>query len=225
MKLIDKGYTAEIYDYENNKICKLFKDNFPRFIVEHEFNNAKIFETTEIKVPKTYNIIELDNRTGIIYEKIYGVTVNKKINEDGRLDYWISRMAELHKYMLEFHIDKGISHKEFLKITLGDKNKENECLYSDIEKLPDGNCLCHGDFHPSNIIINDKDELFVIDFMNICYGPWYYDVARTYVLLEGFKNYAKIQDVYLSIMGVEYRDIEKYVLIIHKCRKFELQNF
>lgn len=223
MKLINKGYTAEVYDYGDNKICKLFNENFPDFAVKYELNNAKIIQKTSIKVPRVYNIIEMNNRTGIIYEKIKGVTISDKIDICKNIEYWMVRITKLHKNIFNYHTNEGISFKEFLRIILGDRNKENDYIFEQIDKLPDGDCLCHGDFHFSNIMVNDKDELFLIDFMNICYGPWQYDVARTYVLLEGFKRFGKVQELYLSNMNVKYSDIKDFVLIIKECRKFELQ--
>ena len=47
-----------------------------------------------------------------------------------------------------------------------------------IDKLADGDTLCHGDFHPGNILLSG-DGAFIIDFMNVCCGNYLYDVART----------------------------------------------
>lgn len=40
MKLIAKGNTAEIYEYGDNQICKLFYPQYPTEYIEHEFYNA-----------------------------------------------------------------------------------------------------------------------------------------------------------------------------------------
>lgn len=41
MKVIAKGNTAEILEYNENQICKLFNWGHPKMYVEHEFDNAK----------------------------------------------------------------------------------------------------------------------------------------------------------------------------------------
>lgn len=105
-----------------------------------------------------------------------------------------------------------------------------------IDALPDGDCLCHGDYHPGNVWINENGEVQAIDFMNICFGPREYDIARTHFLItqggmpEGLaeeqENYIRqMQQIlgkeYLKLMRVEKDDLEKYLDVIAICRKYE----
>jgi len=39
-----------------------------------------------------------------------------------------------------------------------------------LRELPDGEALCHGDFHPRNVIV-DGDELTIIDWVDASSGP------------------------------------------------------
>ncbi|WP_027160368.1 phosphotransferase enzyme family protein [Methylobacter luteus] len=48
--------------------------------------------------------------------------------------------------------------------------------------------LAHGDFSPSNLIVN-KGEIFVIDWEKSCFGPLYSDIAQAiYYFLTAFGN-------------------------------------
>lgn len=67
---------------------------------------------------------------------------------------------------------------------------EKDKLKQYLHHLPDGNTLCHFDFHPGNIIIRDK-EAFIIDWMTACIGDPNADVARTYLLFR----YGELQHV------------------------------
>ena len=49
--------------------------------------------------------------------------------------------------------------------------------------MPDGNRLCHGDFHPGNILVT-KHGPIIIDWMTASKGTACGDVARTSVILE-----------------------------------------
>jgi aminoglycoside phosphotransferase (APT) family kinase protein len=52
-----------------------------------------------------------------------------------------------------------------------------------LEELPGGECLCHGDFHPGNVMLDGSREL-VIDWHDASCGNPAADVARTWLLLR-----------------------------------------
>lgn len=62
-----KGNTAEVFEYGEGKVCKLFHEAYPKEYVKLEFQNAQIMNKMPLPVPKVYEITERDNRTGIIY--------------------------------------------------------------------------------------------------------------------------------------------------------------
>ena len=60
----------------------------------------------------------------------------------------------------------------------------------------------------------------LIDMMNICKGPVEYDVARTYFLLEGNKEF---QNKYLKYMGYKVKELIPYLEVIMLIREKELK--
>ena len=56
-------------------------------------------------------------------------------------------------------------------------------LLDTILDMPDGDRLCHGDFHPLNILGNTFDPL-IIDWLDAGRGDPAADVCRSYLLLE-----------------------------------------
>ena len=52
--------------------------------------------------------------------------------------------------------------------------------------MPGGNQLCHGDFHPGNIIVTQRGPI-IIDWMTASKGTACGDVARTSIILESAK--------------------------------------
>ena len=90
----------------------------------------------------------------------------------------------------------------------------------EIYALPDDDCILHGDFHPNNVLIRLSDGVpVVIDFMNVCYGPALYDIARTFFLLKQVNS--SFANIYLNKMEVSIIDIALYVNVIEQCRKYE----
>lgn len=72
MKLIATGNTAEVFEYDEDKILKLFKTGYPFDAVQKEFNNTVIMNRTSIHIPKAYEIIEYEDRHRIVFQKVLG---------------------------------------------------------------------------------------------------------------------------------------------------------
>lgn len=91
-----------------------------------------------------------------------------------------------------------------------------------INRLPEGNTLCHGDFHPYNILVTEENRSVIIDFANVCRAPKEYDIARTYFLMEeaGAKQLA---EVYLEQMNVSFEEIQEFYEVTAQLRMFELE--
>lgn len=220
MKMLGKGNTAEVFEYESNKVCKLFFEGYPCEYVELEFHNSKEMYQNNIRIPKPYEIINLSNRTGIIYEKIIGKTLLSIMVEDmTNVDTPLNMFTQLHKNILIHHTQNVIPYKTYLITMLKNKGITSQDILDKINLLPEDDCLLHGDFHPDNILITSDGIPVVIDFMNVCSGPALYDVARTYFLIRQFDKV--LADMYLQKMNVEIKDIEKYLEIIEICRKYE----
>lgn len=219
-KLLGKGNTAEVFEYENNKVCKLFLDGYPREYVELEFHNSKEMYALNIRIPKPYEIITFNNRTGIIYEKIVGKTLlNIMVEDKINVEVYLNMLVKLHGDVLKHHSRNVIPYKMYLKTMLNNKGITTQDILDKINLLPDDDCILHGDFHPDNILVMSDDTLVIIDFMNVCSGPALYDVSRTYFLIRQFDK--TLADMYLQKMSVDAMDIEKYLEIIEICRNYE----
>lgn len=185
MKLIAKGNTAEIYEYGENLIFKMFYPEYPTDYIKHEFDNANAAAKLGIRTPKAYNLIFQGERKGILYDRIKGEVLSNKLHEasGGSFDTWMDKFVDFHKQLMQYRIDAAMDYKDFLKMFAADEEKITK-----INALEDGNCFIHGDFHPENIMVDENNSLVLIDMMNICRGPAVYDAARTYFLLRHDNN-------------------------------------
>lgn len=233
MKLIARGNTAEVFDYAEGMICKLFYTGYPVESIKFELHNARLLYSLKLPVPKCYDLVCINNRHGILYEKIEGTDLVSCLFDDGKYNMVVSILANTHKEILNHECRLLPTYKDFIKREIGDKDIK---LISYLEKLPDGNTLCHGDFHPGNIMIERNGKVKVIDFMNICRGPAEYDITRTYYLIgysrlpEGMdnenlqamrKSFAKD---YLDQMCINVQDITPYLSVIEKCHNIEISH-
>lgn len=241
--LLAKGATAEVFQWEEGKILKLFRSFMPKECAENEYHISLNLMKQLAIVPKVYNFIEVENRYGIIYEQIAGKSMMDLIAKKP----WIvkreaKRLAKLHN-LLHQEVNLGLpSCITTLKNNISNTNLLQEDtkkkLYSYIDSLEDKDMICHGDLHPDNIIITEKDS-FIIDWMTATKGNPLSDVARTSIMLKFgvvpkksfletkiielirnklYDNYIKH---YIKLSGVTLNEIEKWELPVAAARLFE----
>ena len=217
MKRIARGNTAEIFDYREHLICKLFNLRYPAEYIEHEFRNASIAWKLGIRTPKAHKLITDGGRQGIVYDRIAGETLSVKLAgaDEAACDRWMDRFIAFHKQLLQHHADDAVSYKDFLKVFAADQD-----TVARIDALDDGNSFLHGDYHPENVMIDESGNEVLIDMMNVCKGPALYDVARTYFLL---RNDNKLRNQYLEKMGYSEKEIRPYLDVILLIRENEMK--
>jgi len=239
-KIIGVGNTATVYEWEEGKVLKLFYEGYSKEAVEREFDNAKAIENMDFSKSKAYEIIFCEERMGIIYDKVEGESLLNWVMKTGDVQECAIYMAKLHKEILKNRISNVPNYKDFFKCNIVNapsaNSKKREEVLQMLDKLLDGNTLCHGDFHPGNILISDGHTM-VIDFMNVCHGDFLYDVARTVFLVEytpvpievndremllRFKK--TLADLYLMQMDVTREMIQDYLSVIIAARVGECPN-
>lgn len=220
MKLLGKGNAAEVFSYGNERVCKLFYEGYPGEYIALEFQNSKQMYKNRIKIPKPFQVITIEDRKGIIYERIDGKTLLNIIMEnESNLDELLNIFVNLQLDILAHHTKEVLSYKEYVIANLKNKKINNQEIFNTINSLPDDDCLLHGDLHPNNILIMSDGAPIIIDFMNVCHGSALYDIARTYFLIKQFDG--SLANKYLKCIDVSENDIAKYLNIIEFCRQYE----
>ncbi|MBX4262229.1 phosphotransferase (plasmid) [Clostridium estertheticum] len=239
-KIVGVGNTATVYEWKESKVIKLFYQGYPKEAIEKEFHNAKAISNMDFEKPKVYEIVFFEERIGIIYDKVEGESLLDWVMRTGDVQQCALYMAKLHKAITQNRISNVPNFKEFLKCNIlnviSTDSKKREEVLKMLDNLLDGNTLCHGDFHPGNILIAEGHTM-VIDFMNVCHGNFLYDVARTVFLVEYtpvpievddremFLRFKKtLADLYLMQMNVTREMIQDYLFVIIAARVGECPN-
>ncbi|WP_027628830.1 aminoglycoside phosphotransferase family protein [Ruminiclostridium cellobioparum] len=187
-ELIGSGATADVFDWTECTIIKIFNDYESDIAIEQEINNTKALQSCSFKYPKFIQRLEYEGKRAIIYEKIVGTSILKQI-EANPISYkkYAEKLAHLHFEIHKNHVNGVKEQKQYFKerISYADDltDDKKERLYKLIDNMPDGDCLCHSDFHPDNILSNENDD-YIIDWADCCNGNPCADVARTLLTLK-----------------------------------------
>lgn len=189
------GRTAEIYPWGegDRQVLKLFYAWFSKEGVYHEARVARAVQAAGLDVPAVddiVDVVEVDGRLGLVYERLAGVPMGRRMEtQPWTLVRQSLRLAELHVRMRDAVGIAGLPpQRERIERKVGAAKGLRPALrqrvLAALAGMPDGDRLCHGDFHPWNVIVSG-DRTTVIDWIDATRGNPLADVARTSVILAG----------------------------------------
>jgi uncharacterized protein (TIGR02172 family) len=185
---IGVGRTAEVYAWGDDQILKLYRADMPREWVEHEARIGQIVADAGVHAPAIGDIVEVDGRLGIIYERITGpAMLDALAHQPWRLPSLARQFAQVHATMHTCLRPELPSQHQSLSRAVeyapGLDDGTRQRILAALDRPPDGESVCHGDYHPGNIILSPRGPV-VIDWMTACHGNAVADVARTVLLLR-----------------------------------------
>jgi tRNA A-37 threonylcarbamoyl transferase component Bud32 len=144
---------------------------------------------SDIDAPEVYELVEVNEAPAIIMERVSGISMMDQIK---KRPFLLKRKAV---QLAKMHI-KVLRQTGNASMTRG-KDKAKFCitgsqhlteqvkgkLLEALGNLPEGNSLCHGDFHPGNIL-NSGGRDYIIDWSGASRGDGTSDIAHSYVLLK-----------------------------------------
>ncbi len=191
-KPIAVGRTAEIFPFEEGKVLKLFFPTIPQSWIDREVDVGRYIQDAHLPVPKVYERIKLDDREGVVYERIDGPSLLHELaTKPWNLIQYARLLANLHVHVNDVPAPENLeTQREWARWGIPETEKLSRNLKQSVllllDSLPDGNQLCHGDFHPGNVIVTKRGPV-IIDWMTATKGVACGDVARVSILLEAAK--------------------------------------
>ena len=182
------GRTAEVYAWGDDHVLKLFQPGFPLAYIALELKNARSAHALGLPTPCDAGHVQWRQRSGIVFERVDGPTVYELIQTVG------ADCAALGRQF--FDIQQSIHRCNFsellpLQAKLAERIRLAKGLpqtlrVEAIDKLlsaPLSETVCHGDFHPMNVIMAASGPV-VIDWMDMSRGNPAMDVMRTLLYLR-----------------------------------------
>ena len=183
--LIGVGRRAEIYAWKENRVVKLLREGFERD-ADKEMPVIQAAFNAGLPVPAVEGLVEVNGRRGIIMERINGPSMLDVIEKQPWKITCLARvLAELHVQLHSRETGAVPSIRDTIekrvRYEAGLPQETADAILNTMLKLPDGNAICHGDFHPGNIIMSPRGPV-IIDWVDAARGNPLADVARTWLL-------------------------------------------
>ena len=199
---------------DGDMAIKVFNEDYSKADVLNEALNQARVEETELNVPKVIEVTKIDGKWAIVTQFVPGKTLDALMKEhpekqDEYLNLFVDLQLKVHQQkapLLNKLKDK--MNRKIAQTTL-DATTRYE-LHTRLEGMPKHNKVCHGDFNPSNIIITDDGDAYILDWSHATQGNASADVARTYLLfcLQGDRELA---DRYLDLFCKKSDTAKQYV--------------
>lgn len=131
----------------------------------------------------------IGDRHGIIFERIRGPSLVRQVETRPWTLFAAARqLAELHARLHAWPAPADLpSQRQKIEACLdraaGLSPAQKEIARLHLAQFPAEDCVCHGDFHPGNILLTARGPV-IIDWSAATRGYALADVARTYVLFE-----------------------------------------
>lgn len=220
-QLISSNSTKSVYR-DGNVAIKEFCEGFPKAEVLNEaLCNARVEDLPGLHVPKILGVSVVDGKWSIMKEYIEGKTLEQLMEENpDKTQEYMEQMVDLQ---LEIHSKACPLLNKLKEKTIRALNEEPELdestryeLLTRLDGMPKHTKLCHGDFSPSNIIVQEDGTMYVIDWVHAAQGNASADVARTYLLLS-LKD-SKLADLYMDLFcektGTDKRYVQGWLPIV-----------
>lgn len=214
--------TKTVYK-DSDKTIKLFVENYSKAdILNEALNQARVEEGTTLNVPKLLEVTRIDGRWGLVSEHIEGTPLNKLMEEHPeKEEEYLNLFVDTQIKILSNSVPLLNRIKDKFRRKLSnavniDENTRYE-LMQRLEGMKNHTKLCHGDFNPSNVIIKENSEVYVIDWSHVTQGNASADAARTFLLfsIEGKSELAeKYINLFSEKSGITKANIQRWIPIV-----------
>jgi len=182
---LGEGREAEVYAWNADAVLKLYRPGYQGHRTE-----ASVLSALDGRglAPRLLDTVEIEGRTGLVMQRIPGPDVFTLLQRQP----W--RVRSLARAFAAAHLTIGgceapadlPGQREALAGRIADGPLPaplRSYVRQVLDDLPEGDQLCHGDFHPGNALVAG-DRIGVIDWANATRGAPASDHARTLLLLR-----------------------------------------
>jgi Ser/Thr protein kinase RdoA (MazF antagonist) len=223
---IDTGKEAEIFAYATG-VLKLYRSGAPKRAAFREAAALALVESFGLPVPQVQGVRQIGERWGVIMSRAEGRSFAATMLADAdQVPVCQNEIARLHLGVhghaaIQFPAMKARLAADIAKAGLLGQ-AQRDALLRRLADMPDGDRLCHGDFHPLNIL-GAPGRAVIVDWPNASRGAPAADVCRSYVLIRSVvpEIASAYVDAYAAVSRLDAQAIRSWLPFIAAARLAE----
>lgn len=199
---------------EGDRCVKVFDEGYSKQDVLNEALNHARVEATGLNIPELLEVTTVDGKWAIVTRFIEGKTLTQLMAEnpddkDKYIDLLVNLQIQIHERTcpllnkLKDSMGRKLCLTELAATTRFD-------LYTRLDAMPRHSKICHGDFHPSNVIIAEDGTPYIIDWSHATQGNASSDAAGTYLSFRILGDKAGAEK-YLELFCEKSKTDKQYV--------------
>lgn len=193
--LVGQGRTAEIFEWAEGRVLRLFRPGASVQYAQREMRAFRCVNEAELPCPAVYptdsedGLVVIEERLGFVMDRVDGPSMLQVLTRrPWKLWPFARALAAFHLSMhrqvipgLPSQRDRFHRVIDRLAGELGEAISAR--LRASLDTLGDGGAVCHGDFHPDNVILSARGAI-IIDWGPATAGAPAADVAWTIYLFR-----------------------------------------
>jgi len=168
------GGSADIFAWGERRVIKRFRRGTRQAAALQEAQCTQAARDAGAPAPQTFDVVEAEGEPGVIFERVEGGSLLEALLAGAQDPVSVGRcLAQLHARVHALRSAQLPAQRARLQELL---------VAITLERLPSGDSVCHGDFHPGNVLLGAAGPV-LIDWYDAVQGCSTADVAQTSLLL------------------------------------------
>jgi aminoglycoside phosphotransferase (APT) family kinase protein len=215
-ELVGHGAQAAVYA-RGDVAVKVYNPGYGK---EHVFYEAAVMgfvEGTGLVTPRPIEVLSVAGQMCLKMSRITGQSFDAVFAGDpGRarelMDDLVRLQMEIHDKQIPFPISLKHRLRDRFRFSANLDPARQQALLAMCDSMPDGDALCHGDFHPANILV-DNGVYGVIDWIEAAKGDALVDASHSYMAIGiSSREWADLYlERYCAASGAEREDILRWL--------------
>ena len=206
---------------DGGRCIKIFRDGYSKADILNEALNTARVEETGLPIPRVLEIAQIDDKWAIVFEYAKGKTLSRMIEEDpankaGYMTRLVELQCRVHKHRCQML--NPLKDKLRMRIEIsGLSGTVCRRLIEELNTMPESDSICHGDFTPSNVVMDADGTVSILDWSHATRGNAAADAAITCFRLlargdaEGAELYLKD---FCMASGSDREEIKRWLPIV-----------